>query len=172
MEIRSFYYTKIMSVVIVIMTLIPFSISLLAIASGYINALTIIMAVLMIISATLLYSFLKNWLIPAFRNEPIIIIDDKTITFNGRPSILWAEIDSIYYDPGKVLGVRLKDADKFANEHPLVIKQKGFKISPDIGLSFCRISIMDKRVRCLSRHDRLFETLWRINTNVFNELFL
>ncbi len=69
----------------------------------------------------------KKWLCPAFRNEPTISIDDKSIDLkNGYTPILWNEIDSIIIRQN-VIGIKLKNLDEFLNKQPTKRKAFGLK---------------------------------------------
>ena len=71
--------------------------------------------------AAVLYFVLKKWLLPAYRDEPALVLDDKVLDLkNSYPPIPWTEIESLKYTYGRygnVIGIKLKNLDTFLRNH-------------------------------------------------------
>ena len=135
METYSFHYAKITGIILLIAYIVMtsgFTFALTLQGEGILHYIFMLGTVAFCLFVILFY-LLKKWLIPAFRNEPIITINDKTLTLkNSYSPIPWTEIDTIYYRGGRygnVIGIRLKDLDKFLSEQPLVKSGKGLKFN-------------------------------------------
>ncbi len=134
METRAFYYSK--------PTGITLFIAYLFMTAGFTYATTIagesalyylFMWLMVAFGVAVLYYVLKKWILPAYRNEPALTLDDKVLDLKNKYlPIAWTEIDSLVYRSGKygnVIGIKLKDLDEFLSKQPTIRKGLGLKIN-------------------------------------------
>ena len=127
METRTFHYSRITGTLLFALLTAVLFLPLLTDPQGN-RVYYIVMSVLSALCLLILFFLLKTWLIPAFRNEPVITTDDKAITLNRRDPILWTEIDTIF-NTGRAIGIRLKDLDKFLSERPFIKNGRWLKLN-------------------------------------------
>ena len=134
METRTFHYAKRNGISLFITVILITSLCAFAIFPPVVGLwLYFIFVPAVAFCLYVLYYLLRKWLIPASRNEPAITIDDKTITLNtSYTPIKWKDIDTLYSRGGEdtdVIGIRLKNLDKFLAQQPTVKKGKILKFN-------------------------------------------